>query len=68
MDLIKVVAKKGTKCPMQNRPKRYITDTKPVDVPDNSYYKRLIRDGSLVVKNEESRTTKQKTKREGGSN
>lgn len=44
---MKVRAKKGAKCPMENAPRTYITD-KPVDVPKTAYYRRLVNDGSLV--------------------
>lgn len=44
---MKVRAKKGARCPMENAPRTYITD-KPVDVPKTAYYRRLVNDGSLV--------------------
>jgi hypothetical protein len=37
----------GMKCPTEHDPRSYITDI-PVEVPDTTYYKRLIRDGSLM--------------------
>jgi hypothetical protein len=39
----------GTRCPKQGRPREYITDTKPVDVPDTAYYRRMVSDGSLML-------------------
>ncbi|MDR2551452.1 MAG: DUF2635 domain-containing protein [Desulfobulbus sp.] len=45
---MKVQAAKGTKCPMEGRPRQYITDGKPVEVPGTAYYRRLLNDGSLV--------------------
>ncbi|TAN61365.1 hypothetical protein EPN18_06855 [bacterium] len=45
---MKVVAKKGTRCPMEGKPRNYITDTEPFEAPDTSYYLRLIADGSLT--------------------
>ena len=45
---MKVKAKAGTKCPMEGKPRKYITADKAVDVPETAYYKRLVRDGSLV--------------------
>ncbi len=45
---MKVIAGKGLKCPMDGRPRTYITDSEPVEVPENSYYGRRLRDGSLV--------------------
>lgn len=47
MDKIKVIAKEGTKCPMENAPRDYITDDVAVDVDPTMYYLRLINDGSL---------------------
>ena len=45
---MKVIAKKGCKCPMERKPRQYITDADPVNVPDTTYYRRLVADGSLV--------------------
>jgi hypothetical protein len=46
---MKVLAVKGQKCPMEGKPREYITDSEPVDVPDDStFYRRLIADGSLI--------------------
>ena len=50
---MKVKAAKGTKCPMEDNPRKYINDSEAVEVPDNAYYKRLVDDGSLVVVNDE---------------
>jgi hypothetical protein len=47
MEKIRLVAKEGTKCPMEGKPREYITDAVPVEVPESTYYRRLIRDGSL---------------------
>ena len=47
---MKVKAVPGLKCPMEGKPREYITDDpKGVIVPDTSYYQRLIDDGSLVL-------------------
>ena len=46
---MKVLAAKGARCPKEDKPREYITDSEPVDVPDDStYYRRLIADGSLI--------------------
>jgi hypothetical protein len=46
---MKVKAAPGLLCPMENKPREYITDTgKGMDVPDTAYYRRLVTDGSLV--------------------
>ena len=46
---MKVKAKPGTRCPMEEDHRKYITDSEAVDVPGSTYYKRLVRDGSLVL-------------------
>lgn len=46
---MKVKSKAGTRCPMEGKPRKYITDSEAVEVPDTAYYKRLVRDGSLIV-------------------
>lgn len=48
MELIKVIAHKGTKCPMENKPRKYIGSNVPVEVKNSLFYKRLIADGSLM--------------------
>jgi hypothetical protein len=45
-----VVAKKDTSCPFEDAPREYITDSVIVDVPNTSYYRRRVADGSLVLK------------------
>lgn len=42
------MASKGLKCPKEGKPREYITDSVPVDVPNTAYYQRLLSDGSLV--------------------
>lgn len=44
-----VRSKPGTRCPMENQPKKYITDSEPVSVPATAYYRRLVAEGSLVA-------------------
>jgi hypothetical protein len=34
---------------METNPRAYITDSDPVDVPDTTYYRRLLDDGSLIT-------------------
>lgn len=46
---MKVMAVPGIKCPKEGKPRFYISDSIPVDVPDSPYYRRLIADGSLVL-------------------
>lgn len=38
----------GTRCPMERRPRKYISDTTPMDVPNTTFYRRLVKEGSLV--------------------
>lgn len=45
---MQVIAQKGMKCPMERKPRRYVTDSMTIDVPATSYYRRLLNDGSLV--------------------
>jgi len=44
-----VTAKPGTRCPMEGKPREYITDEQAVTVPDTPYYRRLVTDGSLEL-------------------
>ncbi len=44
---MKVIAAPGTRCPMEGKPREYVTDSEPVDVPESSYYNRLLKDGSI---------------------
>jgi hypothetical protein len=39
----------GSRCPKEGKPREYITDQTPEDVPDSAYYLRLVADGSLVL-------------------
>ncbi len=45
---MRVVAAQGQKCPREENPRAYITDDVPADVPETSYYRRLVADGSLI--------------------
>jgi len=45
---MKVKAAPGLRCPIEGKPRKYITDTKAVEVAENAYYARLVSDGSLV--------------------
>lgn len=49
MDKITVMAKQGTKCPMEGNPREYITGKLKADVPNTAYYRRRLRDGSLIL-------------------
>ncbi|MBI5234736.1 MAG: hypothetical protein HY886_00595 [Deltaproteobacteria bacterium] len=44
---MKVIAKPGTQCPMEGKPRDYIEDA-PVEVTESAYYLRLVDDGSLI--------------------
>lgn len=50
---MQVISKPGSRCPMAGKPRDYITDTTAQDVPESSYYLRLIDDGSLIRVTEE---------------
>lgn len=45
---MKVAAKPDTLCPKEDDPRAYVGET-PEEVPDTSYYRRLVADGSLVL-------------------
>jgi len=51
---MRVIALRGAKCPRENNPRSYINDSVAVNVPDTSYYRRRIEDGSLVLVGETS--------------
>lgn len=62
-----VIAKKGTRCPKERKPRDYITDWEAVNVPETSYYLRLVADGSLrVVQEKAGKKKKPKTKKAKG--
>ena len=44
---MEVTAKQGTRCPKEGKPREYIGES-PETVPDTTYYRRLIAEGSLV--------------------
>lgn len=45
---MKVIAHKGAQCPKEGKPREYITDDEPTEVPDTAYYMRLVEEGSLL--------------------
>ena len=62
-----VIAKPGTKCPKEGKPRDYITDSVIMDVPSTIYYRRLIMDGSLIRVPEAPAKAKQADKpKQGG--
>ena len=48
----------GTRCPKEGKPREYITDQIPEEVPDSAYYLRLVADGSLITADAEAAETK----------
>ncbi|MDH3975613.1 MAG: DUF2635 domain-containing protein [Deltaproteobacteria bacterium] len=60
---MKVVAKKGTRCPMEGKPREYITDSVAVPVVDTVYYRRLVKDGSLIEEKEKVTSVKRTTEK-----
>lgn len=46
---ITVKAAPGVRVPQEGMPRRYITETTPVTVPDSAYYRRRIADGDLAL-------------------
>lgn len=62
-----VISKPGTKTPREGQPREYITDDVPVDVPDDSsYYRRLVRDGSLLSAEVQKRGSAEAKKKDKG--
>lgn len=60
---MKVIAAPGINCPMEDSPRRYITDAQAVEVPESAYYLRRIVDGDLLpadTKTKPAATTKGK--------
>lgn len=55
---MRVVAKEGERCPMEGNPRAYITDSTAVEVPDTSYYRRRVREGSLLLAPPEKKAVK----------
>lgn len=45
---MKVIAKAGLLVPKEGAPRKYITDSEAVVVPDSVYYVRRVMDGDLV--------------------
>lgn len=43
-----VKAASGLKVPKEGKPRQYITDAEPVEVPDTAYYRRRVAEGDLV--------------------
>lgn len=46
---MKLIAAPGLQVPMADNPHRYITDSEPVEVLEDTYYYRRIADGDLIV-------------------
>lgn len=48
--MIRVIARKGVKVPLEDNSRRYITDKEPVNIPAHSpYYIRRMRDKDLEL-------------------
>ena len=47
-----VIAAPGHRVPTEKDPYKYIEETKAVDVPDTSYYRRRLASGELLVPEE----------------
>ncbi|MCX8957224.1 DUF2635 domain-containing protein [Erwinia psidii] len=52
--MIKVIARKGVKVPMEDTPSRYVTDEEAVEVPDRAYWQRRLKDGDLLLYTEKA--------------
>lgn len=62
---MKVIAAPGTQCPMEDNPRQYITDTEAVEVPESTYYTRLVIDGSLIQMPENAKRDTKEVKTDG---
>lgn len=58
MEKVSVVCKKGQSVPRENIREPWLNDTENDPVPLTSYYRRLIDDGSLILKPEAKRSAK----------
>ncbi|MGC0153278.1 DUF2635 domain-containing protein [Chromobacterium vaccinii] len=45
---MKVIAAPGVQVPLEGQPRRYISDSVAVDVPDTPYYRLRLRDQDLT--------------------
>lgn len=52
MKKISVIAATGINVPREDNARRYITDAAAVLVDDTAYYRRQIRAGDLIIRNE----------------
>lgn len=43
-----VKAAAGVRVPKEGKPRQYVTDAEPVDVPETAYYLRRLAEGDLV--------------------
>ncbi|WP_024302224.1 DUF2635 domain-containing protein [Pseudogulbenkiania sp. MAI-1] len=46
---MKVKAAPGLQVPKEDKPREYITDAEPVEVPNSAYYLRIVAEGDLVT-------------------
>ncbi|WP_293766586.1 DUF2635 domain-containing protein [uncultured Aquitalea sp.] len=45
---MKVKAAPGIQVPMEDKPREFITDAEAVEVPNSTYYLRIVADGDLI--------------------
>lgn len=50
--ILLVKARSGVRVPREGQPRQYITDAEPARVASSTYYRRQLRDGSLVIVDE----------------
>ncbi|ALC15655.1 hypothetical protein DSOUD_0868 [Desulfuromonas soudanensis] len=63
---MKAKAAPGLKVPKEGKPREYITDAKTLDLPDTAYYRRLVRDGSLVEETDKPAAPSPDAAKKGG--
>ncbi|MXR36709.1 DUF2635 domain-containing protein [Craterilacuibacter sinensis] len=57
---MKVKAAPGIQVPMENKPHEYITDAEAIEVPDSTYYLRIMADGDLIDASANAKTNAKK--------
>ena len=57
-----VIAAKGLNVPLEENPKRYITDSEICLITDSAYYERRVTDGDLLLATEEDWQAQQDAK------
>lgn len=57
---MQVIASSGLRVPIENAPRQYITDEKPIEVPDTAYYRRALADSDRQLYDPPAKMKKEK--------